>query len=87
MGKPNFANRTLWIDDNLRVLRGINSECVDLVATDPPFNSKRLYNAPLGSGCCGCSVRRHLDARLKSEWPSCKRQPTLTCFTPSSVLA
>ncbi|MDE0496211.1 MAG: hypothetical protein OXH86_02555 [Acidimicrobiaceae bacterium] len=53
MGRPNFANRTLWIDDNLRVLRGINSECVDLVATDPPFNSKRLYNAPLGSDAAG----------------------------------
>ena len=44
-GKPNFLNRTLWIDENLRVLRGINSECVDLVCLDPPFNSKRLYNA------------------------------------------
>lgn len=31
-------NRTLFISDNLPVLRGINSESVDLVATDPPFN-------------------------------------------------
>ena len=49
MAEPNFLNRTLWIRDNLPVLRGINSECVDLVCLDPPFNSKRLYNAPLGS--------------------------------------
>ncbi len=30
-------------------MRGINSESIDLIATDPPFNSKRIYNAPLGS--------------------------------------
>ena len=27
----------------------MNSESVDCIATDPPFNSKRAYNAPLGS--------------------------------------
>ncbi|WP_419838049.1 DNA methyltransferase [Candidatus Poriferisodalis sp.] len=53
MPDPNFANRTLWIDDNLRVLRGINSACIDLIVTDPPFNSKRFYNAPLGSEAAG----------------------------------
>ena len=49
MNAPNFLNRTLWIDNNLKVLRGINSECIDLVCLDPPFNSQRLYNAPFGS--------------------------------------
>ena len=34
----NVPNRTLFIGDNLDVLRGINSESVDLIATDPPFN-------------------------------------------------
>ncbi len=34
----NVANRTLFIGDNLPVLRGINSESIDLIATDPPFN-------------------------------------------------
>lgn len=34
----NVKNRTLFIGDNLPVLRGINSESVDLIATDPPFN-------------------------------------------------
>ena len=52
-GEPNFLNRTLWIDDNLRVLRGINSECVDLIYLDPPFNTNRLFNAPLGSEAAG----------------------------------
>ena len=31
-------NRTLYIADNLPVLRGIDSESIDLIATDPPFN-------------------------------------------------
>jgi len=35
------------------VLRGINSECIDLIATDPPFNKKRQFNAPLGSRAAG----------------------------------
>ena len=38
MAALNVANRTLFIGDNLPVLRGINSESIDLVATDPPFN-------------------------------------------------
>jgi len=35
------------------VLRGINSECIDLIATAPPFNKKRPFNAPLGSRAAG----------------------------------
>ncbi len=31
-------NRTLFLEDNLPVLRGLDSESVDLIATDPPFN-------------------------------------------------
>ncbi len=34
----NVKNRTLFIGDNLGFLRNINSESVDLIATDPPFN-------------------------------------------------
>ena len=68
-GEPNFLNRTLWIDDNLKVLRGINSECIDLVCLDPPFNSKRLYNAPLGSDAAGAQFDDTwtMDG-MKDEW-------------------
>ena len=31
-------NRTLFLEDNLPVLRGLDSDSVDLIATDPPFN-------------------------------------------------
>ena len=37
----NFKDNTLYEMDNLVVLRGMNSETVDLIATDPPFNTKR----------------------------------------------
>ena len=44
----NWRNRTLWTGDNLTVMRGMNSESVDLIYLDPPFNSNRNYAAPIG---------------------------------------
>ena len=37
----NFPDSTLYERDNLDVLRGMNSETIDLIATDPPFNTAR----------------------------------------------
>ena len=56
-GKParNFAARTIWTGDNLDILRGINSETVDLIYLDPPFNSNRTYSAPIGSKAAGAA--------------------------------
>lgn len=45
----NLANRTLFTGDNLDVMRGINSACIDLIYLDPPFNSSADYAAPIGS--------------------------------------
>ena len=52
----NWKNK-LYIADNLNVLNGLNSESVDLVYLDPPFNSKRLYNAPIGSRAEGSQFK------------------------------
>ncbi len=41
MGEQNFPDNVLYELDNLDVLRGMNSETVDLIATDPPFNTRR----------------------------------------------
>ena len=39
MTKNSIAyNRTLFLADNLPVLRGLDSDSIDLIATDPPFN-------------------------------------------------
>ena len=43
----NFKPDTLFTRDNLYILRGMNSECVDLIYLDPPFNSKKNWMAPL----------------------------------------
>ena len=31
----NFADKTIWTGDNLAILRGINSDSVDLIYLDP----------------------------------------------------
>jgi site-specific DNA-methyltransferase (adenine-specific) len=51
-----FVN-TLWTRDNLEILHGLNSESVDLIYLDPPFNSKRLYSAPIGSKAAGAAFK------------------------------
>ena len=56
MGKTNFKN-SLWTRDNIEVLHGMNSESVDLIYLDPPFNSKRLYSAPIGSKAAGVAFK------------------------------
>ena len=57
MAKPNWKNRTMWTGDNLDIMRGINSESVDLIYLDPPFNSNRNYAAPIGSEAAGAAFK------------------------------
>ena len=57
MAEPNFKNRTLWTGDNLHIMRGLNSETVDLIYLDPPFNSNRDYAAPIGSDAAGAAFK------------------------------
>ena len=45
LSEPNWKNRTLFHGDNLHFLRAMNSESVDLIATDPPFNKGRDFHA------------------------------------------
>ena len=51
------GDNTLWTGDNLYILNGLNSESVDLIYLDPPFNSKRTYSAPVGSKSAGASFK------------------------------
>ena len=57
MGGSNWSNRTMWTGDNLPIMRGMNSECVDLIYLDPPFNSNRTYSAPIGSEAAGAAFK------------------------------
>lgn len=53
----NFKNRTLFHGDNLNFLRTMNSESVDLIATDPPFNKGRDFHATPTSLSAGASFQ------------------------------
>ena len=52
-----MSRNTLFTGDNLYILGGINSESVDLIYLDPPFNSKRTYSASIGSRAAGSSFK------------------------------
>ena len=66
----NFANRTLFHSDNLPILQGMNSETVDLIATDPPFNESRDFHATPESLAAGARFqdRWSWDADVHEEW-------------------
>ena len=47
----------MWTRDNLGILRGLNSESIDLMYADPPFNSNKNYEAPIGSKAAGAAFK------------------------------
>ncbi len=53
----NWKNRTLLAGDNPDVMRGMNSESVDWICPDPPFNSNRDCSAPVGSEAAGAAFK------------------------------
>ena len=53
----NWKDKTIFIGDNLHVMRGMNSDSVDLIYLDPPFNSNRNYAAPIGSQAAGAAFK------------------------------
>ena len=53
----NVKNRTIFCNDNLYILRGLDTESVDLIYLDPPFNSNRTYSAPIGSEAAGAAFK------------------------------
>lgn len=53
----NVVNRTIFTGDNLHILRGLNTNSVDLIYLDPPFNSKKDWNAPIGSAAAGAAFK------------------------------
>ena len=66
----NFVNRTLYHHDNLDVLRGLNSDTFDLIATDPPFNKGRDFYATPDSLAAGAKFtdRWSWDRDVHQEW-------------------
>ena len=53
--KINKKMNTLYTGDCLFILHGLNSNSVDMIYLDPPFNSNRNFSAPVGSKAAGNS--------------------------------
>ena len=53
----NWKDKTIFTGDNLHIMRGMNSESVDLIYLDPPFNSNANYAAPIGSEAAGAEFK------------------------------
>ena len=51
--KAEKLNRTIFVRDNLEVLRCIEDNTVDLIYLDPPFNSNKNYGSPIGGTLAG----------------------------------
>ena len=92
MSEPNWTDKTIWTGDNLYILRGMNSECVDLIYLDPPFNSNADYAAPIGSKAAGAAFKDTWSlSDLDVEWINLLdkrkyttlRQVLLAAMTPS----
>ena len=69
MSNLNLKNRTIFCRDNLDILQGINSNCVDLIYLDPPFNKNKKFTAPIGSSAEGAEFSDIFrEADVKDEW-------------------
>ena len=69
MSEANLQNRTIFCHDNLEVLQGINSNSIDLIYLDPPFNKNKVFTAPIGSSAEGASFKDWFrEEDVKDEW-------------------
>lgn len=57
MARRNWKHSTIFIGDNLAVMRGMNSGLIDLIYLDPPFNSNHNYAAPMESPAAGAAFK------------------------------
>ena len=64
-----LKSRTIFCHDNLPILRGINSNSIDLIYLDPPFNKGRAFHAPIGTTAEGASFHDIWSPdEVKDEW-------------------
>ncbi|MDA9893592.1 DNA methyltransferase [Flavobacteriaceae bacterium] len=65
----NISNRTIYCKDNLDILQNIDSESVDMIYLDPPFNKNQSFTAPIGSSAKGASFKDIFAKEdYKDEW-------------------
>ena len=49
MSEMNCKSQTVFLGDNLDIMRGLNRRIADAIITDPPFNSNRRHNHNFGT--------------------------------------
>ncbi|MCH9852451.1 MAG: site-specific DNA-methyltransferase [Alphaproteobacteria bacterium] len=67
--QDNINNRTIFCRDNIDILQGINSDSIDLIYLDPPFNKNKVFTAISGSAAEGAEfadIFRFAD--IKKQW-------------------
>ncbi|MGI9462145.1 MAG: DNA methyltransferase [Alphaproteobacteria bacterium] len=65
----NLQNRTIYCHDNLDILKGIDSNTIDLIYLDPPFNKNKTFTAPIGSSAEGAGFTDIFTKDVfKDEW-------------------
>ncbi|MGI9461511.1 MAG: DNA methyltransferase [Alphaproteobacteria bacterium] len=65
----NLKNRTIYCHDNLDILKGIDSNTIDLIYLDPPFNKNKIFTAPIDSSAEGASFKDIFrEEDVKDEW-------------------
>ena len=73
----NWIDKTIFIGDNLHIMRGMNSDSVDLIYLDPPFNSNRNYAAPIGSQAAGAAFKDTWTILMKRNTVVAEQAPSL----------
>ena len=82
----NVKPGTLFIGDNLDVLRGIDSESVDLIYLDPPFHSDKKWLAPTNSEASGAEFHDvFYPSELKDEWVDSVREASPALYSLCSA--
>jgi len=65
----NVKPRTIFCRDNLDILEGLNTACIDLIYLDPPFNKNKTFTSPIGSSAKGAGFKDIFRAEdVKDEW-------------------
>ena len=93
MLQKNIKNRTIFCKDNLDLLRGMNTETIDLVYLDPPFNkNKTQFTAPIGTSAeenfllvLKIFLKTNLILLLKAFTSAPKNLFSASCLIPASI--
>ena len=79
--KCNISNRTIFNNDNVNILQGINSDSIDLIYLDPPFNKKKEFTAPIGSSSEGASFKDWFrEEDVKDDWVQTIKEDTIGLY-------